>query len=84
MIRFYRNLALVTWAILHSRVHSNGVYIGSATNNQDKYDVLIDLLVDSLDHCALHLHVCLASLLLVMQLNDVYHVCDPVLFIKYP
>ena len=41
------------------------------------------LLVDALAHRILHLHVHLDSLLLVMQLNGVYHVHNQVLFRKY-
>jgi len=57
--------------------------IGSATNNQAEYDVVIGFLVDALAHCFLHIHVLLDSLLLVMQLNGVYHVHNQVLFRKY-
>lgn len=64
-------------------VLSNGVCIGSATNNQVEYDAMIGLLVDSLVHRILHLHVCLDSFLLVMQLNSVYRVHNQVLFTKY-
>ena len=68
---------------LHSLVHSNGIFIRFATNNKAEYDVLIGLLADSLDHRILHLHVCLDSLLVFMQLNDIYHVHNPILFWKY-
>lgn len=44
---------------------------------------MIGLLVDSLAHHILHLHVRLDSLLLFMQLNGVYHIHNQVLFIKY-
>ena len=44
---------------------------------------MIGLLVDALDHRILHLHVHLDSLLLVMQLNGVYHVHNQVLLRKY-
>ena len=83
---FFRNLSSETWAIFppfHTLVLSNGVCIGSATNNQAEYDAMIGFLADSLDHFILHLHVCLDSLLLVMKLNSVYHVHNPILFKKY-
>lgn len=54
--------------------------IGSATNYQAKYDVVIGLLVDSLPHHILHLHVHLDALLLFMQLNGEYHVHNQVVF----
>lgn len=84
--RFSQNLALAASAILtplHTLVLSNGVCIGYATNNQVEYDAMIGLLVDALAHHILHLHVHLDSLLLVMQLNGVYHVHNQVLFRKY-
>ena len=83
---FSRNLASTTWSIftpLRTLVHLNGMCIGSTKNNQAKYDVVIGLLVDALAHRILHLHVHLDSLLLVMQLNGVYHVHNQVLFRKY-
>lgn len=64
-------------------LHYNDVYIGSSTDNQAKYDVVIGLLANALDHRILYLHVHLDSLLLVMQLNDVYHAHNLVLFRKY-
>jgi len=83
---FSRNLASTAWAIftpLHMLVYSNGTCIGSTTNNQVEYDTMIGLLFDALAHHILQLHVRLYSLLLVMQLNGVYHVHNQVLFIKY-
>ena len=44
---------------------------------------MIAFLVDALAHCIPHIHVRLDSLLLVMQLNGVYHVHNQVLFRKY-
>ena len=41
------------------------------------------ILVDALSHRILHLHVRLDSLLLVMQLNGLYRVHNPVLFRRY-
>jgi len=84
--RLPQSLALASWAILpplHTLVLSNGMCIGSDTNNQDEYDTVIGLLVDALAYRILHLHVRLDSLLLVMQLNGVYHVHNQVLFRKY-
>ena len=84
--RYSRNLASAGWAIftpLHDLVLSNGVCIGSATNNQAEYDAVRGLLADALLHRIRHLHVRLDSLLLVMQLNGVYRVHNPVLFRRY-
>ena len=83
---FSRNLASIASAVfnpLHTLVLSNDMCIGSSTNNHAEYDAVIGLLVDSLAHHILHLHVCLDSLLFVMQLNGVYHVHNQVLFRKY-
>ena len=80
--RYSWNLASGGWAIftpLHSLVLSNGVCIGTATNNQAEYDAVRGLLVDALSHRILYLHVHLDSLLLVMQLNGVYCVHNPIL-----
>ena len=80
------NLASAGWAIftpLHAVVLSNGVCIGPATNNQIEYDAVRGLLADALSHRILHLHVRINSLLLVMQLNGVYRVHNPVLFRRY-
>ena len=83
---FSRNLASAASTIFtpsHMLVHSNGVCIGSTTNNQAEYDAVIGFLVNSISHCIFHLHVRLYSLLLVMQLNGVYHVHNKVIFRKY-
>ena len=83
---YSKNLASTRWAIftpLHSLVLLNGACIGISTNNQAKYDAVRGLLVDSISHRILHLHVHLDSLLLVMQLNGVYHVHNPILFRRY-
>ena len=83
---YSRNLASAGWAILnplHTLILSNGVCIGTATNNQAEYDAVRGLLADSLSHRMLHLHVHLDSLLLVMQLNGVYRLHNTILFRRY-
>lgn len=83
---YFRNLALVTWAIftpLHSLILYNGISIVIPTDNQAEYYVVIGLLVDALYFYTLHLHVRLDSLLLVMQLNGVYRVHNPIPFRRY-
>ena len=47
---------------------------------QAEYDAVRGLLDDALSHRILQLHVRLDSLFLVMQLNDVYRVHNPILF----
>ena len=61
----------------------NDVCIGIVTNNQAEYDAVRGLLADALSHRILHLHVLLDSLLLVMQLNGVYRVHNPIIFRRY-
>ena len=53
------------------------------TNNQAEYDAIRGLLVNSLSHHILHLHVHLDSPILVMELNGVYHVHNPIRFRRY-
>jgi ribonuclease HI len=81
-----QNLASTTWALYspsHELLHSSGICLGSTTNNQDEYTTVIGLLVDARHHCIRHLSVFLDSQLVVLQLNNVYHVRDPCLFRKY-
>ena len=83
---YSKNLASTGWAIftpLQALVLSNGVCIGTATNNQAEYDAVRGLLANALSHRILHLHVRLDSLLLVMKLNGVYHVHNHILFRRY-
>ena len=61
----------------------DGVCIGNATNNQAEYDAVRGLLADALSHRILHLHIRLDSLLLVLQINGVYRVHNPILFRQY-
>jgi ribonuclease HI len=81
-----QNLASATWALYtpsHEMLHSSGICLGSATNNQAEYIVVVGLLDDPQHHHIRHLSVFLNSQLVVLQLNNVYHVCDPCLFHKY-
>ena len=64
-------------------LHSSCICLGSATTNQAEYTTVISLLVDAQHHRIRHLNVFLDSQLVVLQLNNVYRVCDPFLFRKY-
>ena len=80
------NLTSAAWAIftpLHTLILANGICIGNSTNNQAEYDVVRGLLADALSHHILHLHVHVDSMLLVLKLNGVYRVHNPVLFRQY-
>jgi ribonuclease HI len=84
--RWTQNLASAAWALYspsHELLHSSGICLGSTTNNQAKYTVIIGLLVDANHHRICHLSILLDSQLVVLQLNNVYRVRDPCLFRKY-
>jgi ribonuclease HI len=81
--RWTQNLssaALVLYSPSHELLHSSGICLGSATNNQAKYTVIIGLLTDALHHHIHQLSIFLDSQLVVLQLSDVYRVRDPFLF----
>ena len=83
--RLTQNLASATWALYtpsHVLLHSSGICLGSSTNNQVEYNVVIGILTE-VSHC--HIpddRVLLDSQLFIMQLNNVYHIHDPYLFPK--
>jgi ribonuclease HI len=81
-----QNLASTTWALYtpsHELLHSSGICLGSATNNQAEYTAIIGLLSKARSRHIRHLSVLLDSQLVVLQLNNVYRVRDPYLFRKY-
>jgi ribonuclease HI len=81
-----QNLASATWALYtpsHEMIHSSSICLGSTTNNQSEYTVVIGLLADAQHHHICHLSVFLDSQLVVLHLNNVYSVRDPCLFCKY-
>ena len=81
-----QNLTSAPWALYtpsHELLHSNSICLGSTTNNQAEYTIVIGLLADAQHHRIRHLSIFLDSQLVVLQLNNVYHVCDPCLFRKY-
>jgi ribonuclease HI len=81
-----QNLASAAWALYtpsHEMLHSSGICLGPATNNQVEYTAVIGLLADAQRHHICHLSIFLDSQLVVLQLNNVYRVRDPCLFRKY-
>ena len=81
-----RNLTSIAWALYspsHELLHSSGICLGSATNNQAEYTTIIGLLTDDRHHHIRHLSVFLYSQLVVLHLKNVYYVRDPCLFRKY-
>jgi ribonuclease HI len=85
-IHWTQNLASAAWALYtpsHEMLHSIGICLGSETNNQAEYTVVISLLADAQHNHIHHLSVFLDSQLVVLQLNNMYRVRDPCLFHKY-
>jgi ribonuclease HI len=84
--RWTKNLTSVAWALYttsHEMLHSSSICLGSTTNNQAEYTAVIGLLANAQHHRIRHLSVFLDSQLIILQLNNVYRVCDPCLFRKY-
>jgi ribonuclease HI len=80
--RHTQNLASAAWVVYSLEgllVSSGGVCLGPSTNNVDEYNTIIELLHDTISHGILSLEVRLDSQLVVCQLNESYHVCDPTL-----
>jgi ribonuclease HI len=81
-----QNLASAAWALYtpsHEMLYSGSICLGSTTKNQAEYTTVIGLLADAQHHHIRHLSVFLDSQLVVLQLNNVYHVRDLCLFRKY-
>jgi len=81
-----QNLIVIAWVIYSPHLtlfHQNGLCIGSTTNNQVEYDVIIGLFINSSHLGINYLHVFLNSLLVVYKLNIDFNVCDPFLFRKH-
>jgi ribonuclease HI len=84
--RHTRNLASTAWVVYSPEgllVSSGGVCLGPSMNNVAEYSVVIELLRDAISHGILSLEVRLDSQLVVCQLNDSYHVCDPTLLRRF-
>ena len=84
--RWSSNLTSAAWVIYspsHELIHIDEICMGSATNNQAKYDGVNGLLATTLQLGVHHLDVFLEFQLLVSQLNNYYQVHDPCLFRKF-
>jgi ribonuclease HI len=80
------SLASTTWVIFTPQgqlLSSGGICLGDTTNNVTKYNVVIELLRDTLSFGISHLRVYLDAQLVVSQLNRVYHVHDPTLHRRF-
>jgi ribonuclease HI len=84
--RWTQNITSTAWDLYtpsHEMLHSSGIRLGLATNNQAKYTIVIGLLANAQHHRIHHLSVFLDSQLVILQLNNVYCIRDPCLFHKY-
>jgi ribonuclease HI len=81
-----QNLASAAWALYtpsHEMLHSSRICLGSTTNNQAEYTVIISLLANAQHHRIRHLSIFLDSQLVILQLKNVYRIHYPCLFHKY-
>jgi ribonuclease HI len=79
-------LASATWVIFTPQgqlLSSGGICLGDATNNVAEYNIVLELLRDTLSHGISHLWVYLDARLVVSQLNGIYRVYDPTLHRKF-
>jgi ribonuclease HI len=81
-----QNIASAAWDIYtpsHEMLHSSDIFLGPATKNQAEYTTVIGLLTVTQHHHIRHLSIFLDSQLVVLHLNNVYHVRESCLFRKY-
>jgi ribonuclease HI len=84
--RWTHNLSSTAWTLYtpsHELLHSSGICLGSATNNQEEYTVVIHLLAEASRRHICHLSILLDSQLVILHFKNVYRVHDPCLFCKY-
>lgn len=80
--RSTRNISSVAWVIYspsNELVSMHGVSLGQTTNNISEYSAVIELLSESISFGIQSLIVKLDSELVVLQLNRVYAIRNPVL-----
>ena len=84
--RHTQNLTSTTWVIYShygQLVSLGGTCLSSTTNNIFEYSVIIEFFSNANSLGIRHLLAHLDSKLIVSQLNDIYHVHDPILLQKY-
>ena len=62
--RWSQSLVAAAWVIYHIDcllVCTNGICIGSTTNSQEEYDVVIRIMCDTLNQVTRHIHIYLDS-----------------------
>jgi ribonuclease HI len=79
--RHTRNIASTTWVIYHfdEVVSSEGICLGTTTNNMAEYHVVIGLLTQASSLGISHIIVYLDSQLVVYNLNHIYAIHNPIL-----
>jgi len=81
-----RNIASAAWVILSPTkkiVNSRGIYLGPKKNDVIKYNIFIELMIETSALGIHHLIVHLDSELIVSHLNMTYSIQHPILFWKY-
>jgi ribonuclease HI len=81
-----QNLASTTWVIYSPTgqlVASGGACLDPSTNNVVEYSIVIELLHDTIVNHIRSLEFCLDAQLVVSQLNDEYHVHNPMLHHRF-
>ena len=77
-----RHIASTAWVLYTPEselLGSGGIFLGNATNNVVEYMSVIQLLIEAASRDISNLVVRLDSQLVIMQLNNHYHVLHPVL-----
>jgi ribonuclease HI len=85
-IRHTRNFSSTAWIVDSLEgllVSLGGICLGPSMNNEAEYSVFIEILGDAISHGIRSLEVLLDSQLVVCQLNDSYHMCDPTLLRQF-
>ena len=80
------NLASATWVLYsqaHNLISSGKACLGPATNNIIEYHAVIGLLTEASSRYVDHMVVYLDSWLVVSQLNHVYTIHNPILFLLF-
>ena len=84
--RHIQNLASAAWVIytpMGQAFSSGGICLWPSSNNISKYNVVIELLCDSISHGVHSLEVRIDSHIVVSQLNGLYHIRDPTLLRRF-
>ena len=81
-----RNASFAAWVIFspsNESLDSGGIFLGHATSNIAKYEVVITLISNASTLGILSLVVQLDSNLIISHLTSHYSICNPMLYQKY-